>query len=430
MRKATKLAKIISIMLCLMMVFTLFPATALASTEEGGSESTGGTPPTVTETPTDPPADPPKEEGSEPTDPPTDPPADEELLLDEELPPDGELPSDGNVPPASEFVVTFHANGEVFLTVSVTEGNPVSEPEKIPAAPEGMEFSYWYSTDESTPYSFGAVVTGNLELYAKFTEITTDGEVTTDGMAGRMAIAASMGIEDPATILWTYHYVVNGTEIGFQTLVSGETLVEPAAPTPNAGERFVGWFDGDTQFTAFTTQTFEVAGDTVLTARFTTAYYAFFHNKDGAVIETRLPGADSLVSTANVPNLILGENEKLTGWSTTSGGTTDVGATVSVTSANVDLYPIVKTVVWITFDTAGGTYLPPMAIGKGDYLSLRIVEDHIEAQTGSDTITRDGYDFVHWVANGGYFVFGWINDNMTLTAIWMEESVPYTVVYW
>ncbi len=437
MKKSTKFAKIISIMLCLMMVLSLFPATALATTDTEGSGDADTTPPTTTETPSDPPQDPPKEEGSEPTDPPTDPPADEELPPDEELPsdeevpPDEELPPDGDVPPSSEFVVTFHANGDVFLTVSVTEGNAVSEPEKTPAAPDGMEFSYWYSTDESTPYSFGAAVTADLDLYAKFTEITTDGEDTMDGMAGRMAMAAGLGgIEDPAAILWTYHYVVNGAETGFQTLVSGETLVEPAAPTPNAGERFVGWFDGDTQFTAFTTQTFDVAGDTVLTARFTTAYYAFFHNKDGAVIETRLPGADNLVSTANVPNLILGENEKLTGWSTTSGGTTDVGATVAVTSANVDLYPIVKGVVWITFDTNGGTYIPPMAIGKGDYLSLRIVEDYIEEQTGSDTITRDGYDFVHWVANGGYFVFGWINDNMTLTAIWMEESVPYTVVYW
>ncbi|MEA4938097.1 MAG: InlB B-repeat-containing protein [Christensenella sp.] len=437
MKKSTKFAKIISIMLCLMMVLSLFPATALATTDTEGGGDADTTPPTTTETPTDPPQDPPKEEGSEPTDPPTDPPADEELPPDEELPsdeevpPDEELPPDGDVPPTSEFVVTFHANGDVFLTVSVTGGNAVSEPEKTPAAPDGMEFSYWYSTDESTPYSFGAAVTADLDLYAKFTEITTDGEDTMDGMAGRMAMAAGLGgIEDPAAILWTYHYVVNGAETGFQTLVSGETLVEPAAPTPNAGERFVGWFDGDTQFTAFTTQTFDVAGDTVLTARFTTAYYAFFHNKDGAVIETRLPGADNLVSTANVPNLILGENEKLTGWSTTSGGTTDVGATVSVTGANVDLYPIVKGVVWITFDTNGGTYIPPMAIGKGDYLSLRIVEDYIEEQTGSDTITRDGYDFVHWVANGGYFVFGWIYDNMTLTAIWMEESVPYTVVYW
>jgi uncharacterized repeat protein (TIGR02543 family) len=414
MKKSAKFAKIISIMLCLMMVLSLFPATALATTGSEGTGDSGGTPPTVTETPTIPPTDPPKGDESAPKDPPT----------------EGDLTSDAEVSAATEFAVCFHANGETFLTVSVADGATVAEPKGKPTAPDGMEFSYWYSTDENTEYNFGAAVTDNLDLYAKFTEITTSGEDTTDGMVGRMAMSSMGVIEDPAAVLWTYHYMVNSTQTGSQTLVSGETLVEPAAPTPAAGQRFVGWFEGDTQFTAFTTQTFDVAGDTYLTARFTTAYYAFFHNKDGAVIETRLPGTDNRVSTANVPNLILGEDEQLTGWSTTSGGKTDVGATVSVTTANVDLYPIVRTVVWITFDTNGGTYIPPMAIGKGDYLSLRIVEDYIEEQTGSDTITRDGYDFVHWVANGGYFVFGWINDNMTLTAIWMEKSVSYTVVYW
>jgi hypothetical protein len=38
-----------------------------------------------------------------------------------------------------------------------------------------------------------------------------------------------------------------------------------------------------------------------------------------------------------------------------------------VKNGNVDLYPIITSVVWITFKTNGG-YLPPMAIGKGDYL--------------------------------------------------------------
>lgn len=255
MKKSTKFAKIISIMLCLMMVLSLFPAAALADADTEGEGDTGGTPPAVTETPTDPPADPPKGGDFVPKDPETL----GELPPEGELPLDGELPTDGDVPPAEEFVVRFHANGETILTVSVTGGNSVSEPKDSPTAPAGMEFSYWYSTDENTAYSFGSAVTADLDLYAKFDEITTDGEDTTDGMVGRMAVAASMGVvEDPA-ILWTYHYVANGEEIGFQTLMSGETLVEPAAPTPNAGERFVGWFDGDTQFTAFTTQTFEDA---------------------------------------------------------------------------------------------------------------------------------------------------------------------------
>ena len=64
MKKSTKFAKIISIMLCLMMVLSLFPATALANTGTEGGGDADTTPPTTTETPTDPPQDPPKEDGS------------------------------------------------------------------------------------------------------------------------------------------------------------------------------------------------------------------------------------------------------------------------------------------------------------------------------------------------------------------------------
>ena len=59
-----------------------------------------------------------------------------------------------------------------------------------------------------------------------------------------------------------------------------------------------------------------------------------------------------------------------------------------------------------------------------------MVADYIESVTGNDTVQRDGYDFVHWYVNHGNFYFGWIDDNMTLTAIWMEKTVSYTVVYW
>lgn len=424
MKKVKGAAKIISILLCMMMVFSLFPVTALADTAGEGDGGEGGGTPLVTETPTDPPDD----DGLTP---PEDPPLDEELPPEGVLPPQGEGEGEGGGESTpTEHTVRFLAGDVEFAVETVKDGTPVTEPSDQPDAPEGMEFAYWYSTSSDTPYNFSDLVYSSFVLTAKFVEATTGGDFTTDGMLGVTAFSVGIGgIEEPSTF-WVYHFVVNGVETGTQTLKSGESLTEPAAPTPDAGQRFVGWFEGEAQFTAFGPQTFAVAGETTLTAHFATAYYAFFHNKDNAVIETRAPGADNLVSTANVSNLILGAEEKLIGWSTTSGGTTDVGATVEVKNGNVDLYPIVQSVIWITFETGGGTYVPPMAIGKGDWLTDDDVADYIRSQTGSFPITRDGYKFEHWLAHGQYFWFGKIYDNMTLTAVWSEKTVSYTVVYW
>jgi hypothetical protein len=73
-----------------------------------------------------------------------------------------------------------------------------------------------------------------------------------------------------------------------------------------------------------------------------------------------------MVSTADVTGLQLGVNDKLVGWAMTSGGTTDVGASLRSRTATSISIPFITSVVWITFNTNGGTYLPPMAIGKGD----------------------------------------------------------------
>ncbi len=72
-------------------------------------------------------------------------------------------------------------------------------------------------------------------------------------------------------------------------VASGETLSEPAAPAPNAGERFIGWYDGETPFTSFGVQTFTDDAEFTINAKFAAAYVAFFHNADGAVIETACP---------------------------------------------------------------------------------------------------------------------------------------------
>lgn len=456
MLNGKRLSKIVSIMLCLMMVLTLFPASALASQgqESSDTQTTG----TEADKDTD------DKDGSEQKDPSL---GDESSSEDEDLTLQGDgstlqdedsssqgdgstsqgegltsqdeesTSQDEDAAPAP-CTVYFHV-GDAVTNVTVTAGTAVEKPAPDPDAPEGMEFSYWYSTDENTPYDFDTFVVEDLDLFAKFSESTTGGEDTLRGMAPSAASAAPVGgIEDTTTVYQTYHFWVNGLEVKTETLASGETLVEPTTPAADAGKRFVGWFfDDGTPFTSFGVQTFDSASEIKLTAQFALAYCAFFHNKDGAVIETRVPGADNKVSTANVSNLILGGNEKLTGWATTPDGTTDVGATVEVKSGNVDLYPIVKTVVWVYFNTNGGTYVPPLAIERGEWLTFSKIENHVRTQTGSSQPSRDGYSFVHWYIGIdnlagliGSIFSKQMFDSITLNAAWLSDEVNYTVVFW
>ena len=176
-----------------------------------------------------------------------------------------------------------------------------------------------------------------------------------------------------ATFLKTYTFSVNGSQWGdTQIVATGDTLYEPATPTAAAGMRFVGWFDsGNNQFTSFGTQTVEANGDITLHAEFTTAYYAFFYNAAGtAIIETRAPGTDNLVSTTNVTALQVAVDEAVTGWSYTLGGSA-VGDTITVSGLNVNLYPIIEKVKWVSFNSNGGTYVSPMHVAPNTTLTQR-----------------------------------------------------------
>jgi uncharacterized repeat protein (TIGR02543 family) len=200
----------------------------------------------------------------------------------------------------------------------------------------------------------------------------------------------------------------------------------PAAP---AGQQFVGWYtESNTLFDSFGTQTVTEDGSTTLTAKFGPAYYVFFYNQFGSVTEVRTPDSNNIVSTAGVLSLQLGSDQALVGWSLTSGGTTDVGASVTVTDANIHLYPIIKNVIWITFNSVGGTYIPPMYILPNTALTQEDVNDYIASQNdGSSTITKEGYSFTGWSG----FTFGDTpTENLTLTANWTPQTVGYTVLFW
>jgi uncharacterized repeat protein (TIGR02543 family) len=361
--KGTRFTKLVSLLLSVLMIVTMLPASALA-------ETTGE-------------------------------------------PSDGQEITTGGSEDPVQYTVTFVADGKTVDTQVIEEGGSASKPDD-PAPPEGMEFQYWYFKNQNKAYDFSAAVTADIQLTALFTEAAEP----------KLAAAAEGGIIPDDTPLRTYTFYVDGAQWGDQQVIAtGDTLNEPAIPPAEDGMRFAGWFDGnDVRFTSFGVQTVEATGSVDLTAKFEAAYYVFFYNKTGtAIIETRTPDENNQVPTTDVASLELATDEALAGWSLTMGGTTDVGDAVTVDGANIRLYPIVKNVIWISFESNGGSYITPVHINPDTALNQN---DFTQEPT------RVGYVFAGWTPEG--IDWGDVpSANVTLSASWTANAnTPYKLVYW
>ena len=338
------------------------------------------------------------------------------------------------------YVVNFVIDHQTILGLqqTVAEGGLVSAPSN-PAVPDseeyaGQVFLYWYE-NAGKAYDFGTPVTSDLVLYAQFglpeDEPATEEEtIVSDDAILFSAFALPGGIISEIVPLWTYTFVVDGTTVATKIVANGDTLDAPEAPTAPAGQKFSGWYtDTDTLFDSFGTQTVAEDGATTLTAKFEPAYYVFFYNQFGSIAEARTPDTNGFVSTEGVISIQLGSDQALTGWSLTPGGTSSVGSSVTVAGANINLYPIIQNVIWITLNSNGGTYISPMYILPNTALTQQAVNNYVATQNGgSSTITKVGYTFSGWSG----FTFGNTpSTNITLTASWTPNTnTPYKLVYW
>jgi uncharacterized repeat protein (TIGR02543 family) len=427
--KWSQIKRVISLTLCVLMVLALLPTSTLA--EDTAPAETSAPAQTAAAEAT------PATETTAPAEEATPTPAPE--TTDEATPVPSETPATDVIPEGpTTYLVNFVIDGETIwgLQQTVAEGETAKAP-SIPAVPDseayvGQVFLYWYERAD-VAYDFGTPVTANLTLTAKFgtPDETATGEETTiiDDGTQFAAFSVAGGILPESTPLWTYTFVVSGSTVSTKIVANGDTLDAPEVPAAPLGQKFSGWYtDTNVLFDTFGTQTVTVDGATTLTAKFEAAYSVFFYNQFGSVYKTVTPDASNIVTMPNSAELTVAADEALVGWSLTPGGTTDVGSSVTVNGANINLYPIIQKVVWITFNSAGGTYIAPMYIQPAAKLTQAAVEAYIATQNGgSSTITKVGYTFAGWTG----FNFGQKpSGNVTLTATWTAQSVGYTVLFW
>jgi uncharacterized repeat protein (TIGR02543 family) len=365
--------------------------------------------------------------------------------------------------------LTLYARWLVRYTVSFETGvgSPVddvkvNEGEKLtpPAQPvlEGYVFSGWYiDEDFTTQYDFEAAVTGDLTLYAKWTEevktkytitfVTGGGssvqdlEVIEGAVAQKPADPSREGytfegwyvdstfqspynFNDPVTSHITLHakwevirYTVSfnsmsGTEVPSVTVVYGNKLEAPTAPT-RSGYRFAGWYT-DT----FLTNSYDfdqvVEGNLTLYARWIAVYTVTFDSNGGSDVLARTVDVGEAVEAPTAPTK---SGYAFDGWYTSDDQAYNFATPVT---GNITLYAkwtqSVYTVTFISNDSTVATQTVDPTSDEWSAKRASIVK--LPIWTGyqfdgwyTDTTWSTKYDFTQEVSS-----------SLTLYAKWTSTS--------
>ena len=220
----------------------------------------------------------------------------------------------------------------------------------------------------------------------------------------------------------TYNFY-NGDElVNTQIVKDGDTLVEPQIPASKSNQ-FLGW---STDLSPDEYQVFGTIGVTNtqtinLHARFNQTYYVYF-NYNGIIRQIKQANTGQSVSVMDVEIEVAGD-EALTGWTLVEGSTQGVGESVTVDKNDINLYPIIQKVNWITYYANGGSYTMPTYVGLG------------QMPNRPENPIRLGYRFDGWYTDAGLtqkFEFNTaINNDIQLFAKWIgQSSIKYTVIHW
>ena len=221
----------------------------------------------------------------------------------------------------------------------------------------------------------------------------------------------------------TYNFYLNEgdkTPYYSQIIKNNESLDAPATPEKK-DYKFVGWYDGDEQFSNFGTAIIvtEDSTDVNLYARFIPVCYVYFMdgNGEGArIIATKKVTEERPLTDFSDVSFVVGPDEAITGWVDKDNNPVTM---VSFSDGTTYLYPVVEKGYWITFESDGGSYVEPLFVPKGK---------NYAAPTAP---TKPGYDFDGWYNGETAFTFGSsLTEDLTLTAHWTEKAnVQYTVIH-
>lgn len=239
---------------------------------------------------------------------------------------------------------------------------------------------------------------------------------------------AVMRIVRPDTDMYiTYNFYLNEgdkTPYYSQIIKNNESLDAPATPEKK-DYKFVGWYDGDEQFSNFGTAITVTEGstDVDLYAKFVPVCYVYFMDGTGEgarIIATKEVTATDPLNDFSDVAFPIGADEAITGWVDKDNNPV---TSVSFSDGTTYLYPVVEKGHWIEFNSNGGSYVAPLFVAKNAQLS------------SLPEPTKHGYSFDSWYTDkemtNKFESDNDLSDDLTLYAKWNPSSnVSYTVIHW
>lgn len=225
----------------------------------------------------------------------------------------------------------------------------------------------------------------------------------------------------------TYNFYLNEgdkTPYYSQIIKNNESLDAPATPEKK-DYKFVGWYDGDEQFSNFGTAITVTEGstDVDLYAKFVPVCYVYFMDGTGEgarIIATKEVTATDPLNDFSDVAFPIGADEAITGLVDKDNNPV---TSVSFSDGTTYLYPVVEKGHWIEFNSNGGSYVAPLFVAKNAQLS------------SLPEPTKHGYSFDSWYTDkemtNKFESDNDLSDDLTLYAKWNPSSnVSYTVIHW
>ena len=285
-----------------------------------------------------------------------------------------------------EFVMNGH--GTQVETQYIKNGQKAQKP--ADPTDDDYNFEGWFRSDMQTPFDFGAAITADTTVYAKWSEKVQTFTVTFSHQ-GRHGLQNTV----------------------YNNVVIESKITPPADPSCNT-HTFLGWSSKPDMSEDFDFANTQIMGDTTIYSKWGVKV-SFVSN----IPNVSIPQQTVVLGNKVAKPTVTSDDYKVLGWYYYPNFTREYKFDTEIGdySADFTLYAKVEKIkqVTVTFDMNGhGTSIPEQTFTAGG-----------KATKPADP-TETGYDFQGWTLNGGAYNFNQsVDDNITLVANWKQKE--YTV---
>jgi uncharacterized repeat protein (TIGR02543 family) len=290
---------------------------------------------------------------------------------------------------AVTYTVTFHTDGGSPVDSQViTEGEKAVRPDN--PTKDGFGFVNWYDNEECTEphYNFDTPVTGNIDLYAKWSD----------------------------TFYTVTFHSNGGSAVAYQTVGEGGTAREPSKTPTSDGFVFSGWYSDEAPATVYDFDT-PVTGNIDLYAKWLLIFTVTFDSDGGSAVPSQTVAGGEKATRPDNPTK---DGFGFVNWYDNEECIEPHYDFDTPVTADITLYAKWSSTTYtVTFHSNGGSAVADQTVGEGG-----------TAREPSQNPTRDGFEFDGWYSDEAlttvYDFDTPVTANIDLYAKWIENTAIAT----